>query len=304
MICPTGSLTYNIAATAGYYSALAGILAGFSFAAIILVIPGSFSRQSGPQEAPAEAIGSDLTDAHVLVALLVAFVGLIISTVQYAELAGESSCAEILGRAENEEVLGGVLLAIVCVTLLFAVVRLLEHARVGGVVTGHFRFMTAVIAPALALYLVGLAVQDASYAPWIRPAAKNEIFGRAPGGFEILVRHLSYELPASLLIVCLLMWVAQWCLMGRVIPILPIETPLRARTQWALYIYPYLSLALILLAVAWSSSLADWNPRSQMTHAEILGWFLVCDSVLAVQSGSLLFLRVNSRGPGGCATKS
>ena len=52
--CPSSSLPSNIAAVAGPYSAIAGILAGFAFAAIILVIPGPFAEtfQSGTDRTP------------------------------------------------------------------------------------------------------------------------------------------------------------------------------------------------------------------------------------------------------------
>jgi hypothetical protein len=42
VVRPPAGLTVSIVTTAGYYSALAGVLAGFAFAAIILVIPGGF----------------------------------------------------------------------------------------------------------------------------------------------------------------------------------------------------------------------------------------------------------------------
>ena len=270
--CPSTGLTFSIATTAGYYSALAGVLAGFAFAAIILVVPGGLRRSTPRESQP---------DGHVLASLLIAMLGLIICAIQYAELAGESSCSEILGRAESEELLGGVVFAFAVLALLYAMVLLLERAEVGPV-TKVFRFIVAVMAPTLALFLVGLAARDASYAPWKRPGLPGELYMPHGGVMMHWIEAFCVWLPLVLCMACFVMFMLS---RGRVVR----STKDPDKVTGGLFLYPYLSLGLMIIAVAESANLSDVYPGSTLTAGEVLACFLVCGAVLALQSGVLLF---------------
>lgn len=280
---PVGDLTFSIAPTAAAYSALAGVLAGFAFAAIILVIPGTFRRDN--DNSGAGSAFPRAGDAHVLVSLLIAFIGLIISTLQYAQLAGEGRCAEILGRAADEEVLSGITLAFAILTLLYAIAQLLEHARVGAA-SNQFRTITAVVVPALALYLVGAAVVDASFSPWL---LVDGTFHQESGGFVHEATILSYILPVVLFIGCALMWrIARW-LDARVIYTVPLSVV--GTKIWLLTFSPYLSLVLIISAAIGSATITDTEAGGQISHSTVVAAFGVCAFALFVQSGTLQFLR-------------
>jgi hypothetical protein len=74
--CPA---SFSIAGTAAPYSQLAGVLAGFAFLGITLIL----TRQGGgPSNRPSGESG-------ILLALLCAFIGLVVAAVEYAVLAGE-----------------------------------------------------------------------------------------------------------------------------------------------------------------------------------------------------------------------
>jgi hypothetical protein len=102
------------------YAQFAGVLAGFAFVVINLVLDRAYRRRSdGKSRAAREVEHETLTS----VALMNAFLGLFLSAVQYSLLAGENGCALTGGRAASAELLGGVSFVASVYMLLYAVVQ-------------------------------------------------------------------------------------------------------------------------------------------------------------------------------------
>jgi hypothetical protein len=81
---------FDVSVVARSYAQFTGILAGFAFVVINLVIDRAYRRRSdGRSMEPREAEH----DTQVGIALVSAFLGLVLTTLRYALLAGESGCA-------------------------------------------------------------------------------------------------------------------------------------------------------------------------------------------------------------------
>lgn len=83
---------------------MAGVLAGFAFVVINLVLDRGYRRRGdGKPRGASEVEHETLTS----VALMNAFLGLFLSAIQYSLLAGENGCSLTGGRAASAELLGG-----------------------------------------------------------------------------------------------------------------------------------------------------------------------------------------------------
>jgi Co/Zn/Cd efflux system component len=102
---------FNIAITAGFYSQLAGVLAGFAFAALILLLTVRLAPPSTPPTTPSPFARSTRV-------LVVAFVGLVLTSVNYAVLAGDTSNSP---RSALLELLAGLGFASSGALLLYAI---------------------------------------------------------------------------------------------------------------------------------------------------------------------------------------
>ncbi len=178
---PCGEADFDIAATASEYSKLAGLLAGFAFTALILVV----TRHLADRE---------ITPiAHVAESLLAAFAALILTSVNYALLAGEREAGP---RAAAGEVFAGLGFVMAGVLLLYAVVTTLEGADAAGEPGrgGHpladaaesLRGTVAVFFAPLFLLLLHLGSADYRTA---RPGEEGalEVFGWILVGIQVLV---------------------------------------------------------------------------------------------------------------------
>lgn len=131
---------FDISIVAGNYAQLAGVLAGFAFVVINLVLDRSYRRRGD---------GKSLRARETLtgVALMNAFLGLFLAAVQYSLLAGENGCALTGGRAASAELLGGVSFVASVYMLLYAVVQFASGSA--GSLTKHCVFIVAVLFPQL-----------------------------------------------------------------------------------------------------------------------------------------------------------
>lgn len=113
MSCPVPLSVIDVAATAALYSQAAGVLAGFASSAILrLLTRGATARKQ-----------TDLP--HTLMALISAFVCLVLSTVEYAVAAAEPGPG-IGGRAATFEVLCGTAFGLSVLLLLYGASQLFE----------------------------------------------------------------------------------------------------------------------------------------------------------------------------------
>jgi hypothetical protein len=152
--------SFNIAATAGFYSQLAGVLAGFAFAAIMVLL----TARMTPSQSQSSGVPPFSSATRVLV---VSFVGLVLASLNYAVLAGDVPGKP---RSATLELVGGVGFGAAGLLLLYAMVltfddvsRMSQQAHADSV--GNFlrTVLSTVITPLILLFIY-LGVQDFNYA--------------------------------------------------------------------------------------------------------------------------------------------
>src|SRR3984957_3872204 len=150
---------FDISIVARNYAQFAGVLAGFAFVVINLVLDRAYRRRSdGKSRAAREVEHETLTS----VALMNAFLGLFLSAVQYSLLAGENGCALTGGRAASAELLGGVSFVASVYMLLYAVVQFVSGSA--GTLAKHCVFIVAVLVPPIAVFFVEATLSDLALA--------------------------------------------------------------------------------------------------------------------------------------------
>jgi hypothetical protein len=147
--CP--SSVFNIAATSGFYAQMTGVLAGFAFTAIVVLLT--------PTQATERAATSRAKDNGVLSTLFAAFIALIIATLIYSVLAGETS--EVArGRAATVELVDGVPFGLAVIMLFQGITLLMRDGNVDLLAIRTARVVTVAVAPTLTLYYIGEGVSD------------------------------------------------------------------------------------------------------------------------------------------------
>lgn len=270
----------DFSAIAVSYAQLAGTLAGFAFVAITLIMNRSHrgaaesaSPASGGRPQPLSPEERE-QDERVLIALICSFLSLVLAAVEYAFLSGERGCSLVQGRAASAEILGGVAFVFAVNLLLYALVQLLstsakEFAR-------GFRFLVVVLIPGLALLFLisGLTDLSVSLGDPEKRIPLQPTWDRS--------RSASGWLPGVLVSLGVAFWVA-----GRRTRKNPAHP--RAVVAWSLTNFPYLPLALSVLAIGWSVSLPNTDPDTHISPAA--GWVIVFVGacVLLMQSALLSF---------------
>lgn len=137
--------TFDIAAAAGWYSAVAGLLAGFALVAMLLPL----DREG------AEVEPEGVTNAVVI--FTCSFFSLLILSVSYAILAGRVGSGTVAGVAAHEQMLNGTAFGLATLLMLFGL-----HAILGTYGANREAFaparqliltVTSVLAPILVLAL-------------------------------------------------------------------------------------------------------------------------------------------------------
>jgi hypothetical protein len=134
----------DLATIAENYGQMTGVLAGFAFTALVLLLtPGIGARRNS---------GAPLC-------LLSAFVTLIMTTLLYSLLAGEDA-QEARARAATVELIDGLVFGLAVITLLQGVTLLMRDANIELAAVSAGRFMTVVAFPTLSLYFVAQGAAD------------------------------------------------------------------------------------------------------------------------------------------------
>jgi hypothetical protein len=145
--CPeTG---FNIAVTSGYYAQMTGLLAGFAFTAMVVLLT--------PVQVGERASGGKAKDNGVLLALFTAFVCLVITTLTYSVLAGETAAR---GRAATEELTDGLPFGLAVIMLFHGVTLLMHSGNIDHSAVLIGRVITTVVAPSLTLYYLTNGAAD------------------------------------------------------------------------------------------------------------------------------------------------
>lgn len=153
--CPSSS--FDIRTTAGFYSTVAGVMAGFAFAALFYFITSQTSRQSNAELPDADVHATDRRDLAAQ-ALGAAFGTLLLSSITYAVLAGEPKSA---GRAATIEVIAGIGFAVGAIHLFYAIVLMIRaHQREGSKLERYFQNLGGLFLCPLAGLMINLGVSD------------------------------------------------------------------------------------------------------------------------------------------------
>ena len=112
--CRLSSIDFDIAASAGWYSAIAGLLAGFALLYILFPLDH-------------ETTLSDVTDTgNAVVVFTCAFFSLLILAFTYAVLAGRTGDGPVVGLAAHEQLPNGTAFGLTTLLLLFGLHELLR----------------------------------------------------------------------------------------------------------------------------------------------------------------------------------
>lgn len=300
-MCDVSRLTYNIASTGGLYSTMTGILAGFAFLAITLVLAGSHRRPDDPTPTDRKLEN----DIRLLLALTFAFIGLILATIQYAVLAGEGGCSLIAGRAASEELLGGIAFAFSALLLFYAIVQMLTHSGVSDI-GAHVRRVVAILGPPLALLLLWLGAEDVAYTPWTLPR-DGELYAAANTAFRRFVEGGTTYLVVVTLACSSGIWLlARYRKAHKKRPADLANVTRNPRASsgdasrdkpgwlgrlWALlpFAYPYVSLVFALSAVVRSTLLPETDSSVRLHGWEVMLWIGFAFAGLLLQTGLLAF---------------
>ncbi|GHF81361.1 hypothetical protein FHX82_003182 [Amycolatopsis bartoniae] len=153
-----GTLKFNVAGVAGFYSQLAGVLAGLAFAALIFLVSARLDagRARGGADAAPDKAAAPLGSAYRM--LLSSFLALTCASLGYAVQGGATVSS---GRAATEEVVLAVAFSLAGMMLFYAVVLTLDATEnlsadgpgVGLQVSSFVRgVLIGIVAPIIIIY--------------------------------------------------------------------------------------------------------------------------------------------------------
>ncbi|ANZ40973.1 hypothetical protein BBK82_38315 [Lentzea guizhouensis] len=165
---PDSRPAFDIVETAGFYSQLAGVLAGFAFAAIMVLL----TARLIPSQ---RAAGGNSQFNSATRMLVVCFIGLVLASLNYAVLAGDTP-GKI--RAATLELVGGVgfatagLLLIYAMVLTFDDVSAVAQGNPADAVGDFLRSLLITVLTPLILLFIYLSVQDFNQIAHEKPGAE------------------------------------------------------------------------------------------------------------------------------------
>jgi hypothetical protein len=275
---PTGQIAdscvlwtgFDISIVARNYAQLAGVLAGFAFVVINLVLDRSYRRRGdGKSRAAHEVEHETLTG----VALMNAFLGLFLSAIQYSLLAGENGCSLTGGRAASAELLGGISFVASVYMLLYAVVQFVSGSA--GTLAKHCVFIVAVLVPPIAVFFIEATVSDLALA-LADPTTRQPL---QPLWDD--ANNLSVPIALAVLIVAAAVW-----RVGRKRRLS--ETPSDPRVQTLRTALPYVTVVVVISAVVRAiTALPVRNPAAHLAAGEAWLWVAVFAALMLMQSATL-----------------
>ena len=275
---PTGQLAdpcvlwtgFDISIVARNYAQLAGVLAGFAFVVINLVLDRGYRRRGdGKTRAPHETEHETLTG----VALMSAFLGLFLAAIQYSLLAGENGCSLTGGRAASAELLGAISFVASVYMLLYAVVQFVSGSA--GTLAKHCVFIVAVLVPPIAVFFIEATLSDLALA-LSNPSTRQPL---QPLWDD--ANNLSVPIALAVLTVGAAVWLA-----GRTRRVA--ETPSDPRVRRLGTALPYITVVVVISAVVRAvTALPVRNPSAHLAAGESWVWVAVFAALLLVQSAAL-----------------
>jgi hypothetical protein len=275
---PTGQIAdscvlwtgFDISIVARNYAQLAGVLAGFAFVVINLVLDRGYRRRGdGKSRAAHEAEHETLTG----VALMNAFLGLFLSAIQYSLLAGENGCSLTGGRAASAELLGGISFVASVYMLLYAVVQFVSGSA--ETLAKHCVFIVAVLVPPIAVFFIEATISDLALA-LADPTTRRPL---QPLWDD--ANNASVPIALAVLAVAAAVW-----FVGRKTRLS--ETPSAPGVQKLRTALPYVTVVVVISAVVRAvTALPVRNPAAHLAPGEAWSWVAVFAAVMLVQSAAL-----------------
>ncbi len=271
---------FDISIVARNYAQLAGLLAGFAFVVINLVLDRAYRRRSdGHAPDPREIEHETLTG----VALMNAFLGLFLTAVQYSLLAGEQGCALGSGRAASAELLGGISFVASLYILLYAIVQFVSGSA--GTLIRHCVFIVAVLVPPIAVFFVEATLTDLAL------SLGDQQTHRPLQPLWDDANRLSVPITVAIAVVCVIGWFLGRARRRSESPIGPMAGRMRT-------VFPYLSTVVIIAAIVRSmAALPKTDVASHLSAAESWLWVAVFAVLMLVQSVALSFKQGVERSP-------
>jgi hypothetical protein len=258
------AVDFDISKTAGFYSEMASALTGFAFLAMTIVL----SRRDDSPHTKFTPRQLD-QDKRTAIALLCAFTGLLIATVEYSIVAGESGQALVEGRAASEELLAAVGFTVSLYILLYALVHLIATSTLK--LGFEFRLLVSVFIPPIFIYFATNGLMDVAIALGQPKPPLQPMWSSA--------RIASIGLALWTLLTC-----GLFSSFGRKVR--------RELGELPLYIKdapPYVTLATAIIATLYSAQLSDVNPAARLSESAAWSWVAVCTTVLIYVSVSLSY---------------
>jgi hypothetical protein len=261
---------FDISIVARNYAQFSGVLAGFAFVVINLVLDRAYRRRGdGKARAAHEVEHETLTG----VALLNAFLGLFLAAIQYSLLAGENGCSLTGGRAASAELLGGISFVASVYMLLYAVVQFVSGSA--GTLAKHCVFIVAVLVPPIAVFFIEATISDLAL------ALADQTTRQPLQPLWDDANNLSVPIALTVLVVAVTVWLA-----GRKKRLS--ETLSGARGQKLRIALPYATVVVVISAVVRAvTALPVRNPAAHLAAGEAWLWVAVFAAVLLVQSAAL-----------------
>ncbi|MEU8658092.1 hypothetical protein [Actinoplanes philippinensis] len=144
------SLLFDLAVIAENYGQMTGVLAGFSFTALVLLMT--------PTQAAERAARSG-DDGRATLALFSSFIALILATLIYSVLAGDTD-EEARPRAATLEVIDGLVFGLAVISLLQGLYLIMRGANIDASTVKIARFMAVVVFPSMGIYFVAQGASD------------------------------------------------------------------------------------------------------------------------------------------------
>ncbi|MFG1611082.1 hypothetical protein [Actinoplanes sp. NPDC049265] len=144
----------KLASIAENYGQMTGVLAGFAFTGLVILLTPNTSDH---------ARSVSTRGSGVPLALFVSFISLVLTTLLYSVMAGDSS--EVARpRAATVELINGLVFALAVIILLHGVGLLMQGARIERSAVSFARFSTVVAFPTMGMFFIAQGVSDTAAA--------------------------------------------------------------------------------------------------------------------------------------------
>lgn len=265
---------FDISGVASNYQSIAGILAGFTFAAFTVILDRWHRNSVGGESVDRRGLEYEKLTG---IALIAAFLGLLFASFQYGTLAGERGCALIGGRAASEGLLGDVMFAAAIGILVYGLVQFAASSSAS--LAKHIRFIVVVLVPPIVFSFAEIRLMDLA----ISLGSPEEHLPLQPMWND--ANRLGAPIGYTILGGCALLW----CIGARRRRSAKPPGRLARATQTML---PYLTITFVVVARIRSVEvLQTIDPSAHIAPAEAWIWVALLTGLVLVQSVALSFQR-------------